>query len=506
MANRISIESAPEGSAARPFPAGDAPAGDDSYRRVADMLENRTRTLGASDIWSEPDIKPSPDAEEEREAAAAGAALEDQEGIDDPVRMYLREIGKVFLLSAADEKRLARQMEEGQHIEAIENTWRGERHAEPSAVDIAMTLFEQLSLLKSVLDLAVKHLNLPKQSSLADRLADRLGDPTLRALIDAEMDAEFSERVARQRQIEPEDAHRSIVRLSIVTHILRPELVALMAENAGEDALLPPKPEAGLAPARTERILDANFERLKQEGLAAEKRLTEANLRLVVSVAKKYIGRGMSLLDLIQEGNIGLIRAVEKFDYRKGYKFSTYATWWIRQAITRAIADQARTIRIPVHMVETINKLVRVSRRLVQEYGREPTSEEIGRGMEIAPEKVREIMKVSQEPVSLETPIGEEEDSHLGDFIEDPVALAPADAAAHQLLKEQVTDVLASLAPRERKVLELRFGLEDGRSRTLEEVGREFHVTRERIRQIEAKALRKLRHPSRSKKLRDYLE
>ncbi len=506
MANRTSIESAPEGSAARPFPAGDAPAGDDSYRRVADMLENRTRTLGASDIWSEPDIKPSPDAEEEREAAAAGAALEDQEGIDDPVRMYLREIGKVFLLSAADEKRLARQMEEGQHIEAIENTWREERHAEPSAVDIAMTLFEQLSLLKPVLDLAVKHLNLPKQSSLADRLADRLADPTLRALIDAEMDAEFSERVARQRQIEPEDAHRSIVRLSIVTHILRPELVALMAENAGEDALLPPKPEAGLAPARTERILDANFERLKQEGLAAEKRLTEANLRLVVSVAKKYIGRGMSLLDLIQEGNIGLIRAVEKFDYRKGYKFSTYATWWIRQAITRAIADQARTIRIPVHMVETINKLVRVSRRLVQEYGREPTSEEIGRGMEIAPEKVREIMKVSQEPVSLETPIGEEEDSHLGDFIEDPVALAPADAAAHQLLKEQVMHVLASLAPRERKVLELRFGLEDGRSRTLEEVGREFHVTRERIRQIEAKALRKLRHPSRSKKLRDYLE
>ena len=282
--------------------------------------------------------------------------------------------------------------------------------------------------------------------------------------------------------------------LSLPKGISIDDPVRMYLKEIGKIPLLKPHEEVELARSMHER------------DELAKQRLVEANLRLVVSIAKRYVGRGMLFLDLIQEGNLGLIKAVEKFDYVKGFKFSTYATWWIRQAITRAIADQARTIRIPVHMVETINKLIRVSRQLLQELGRDPKPEEIAKEMDMTEDKVREIMKIAQDPVSLETPIGEEEDSHLGDFIPDDDAPAPAEAAAYSLLKEQIEDVLGSLNEREQKVLKLRFGLEDGRARTLEEVGKEFDVTRERIRQIEAKALRKLRHPSRSKKLRDYLD
>lgn len=299
------------------------------------------------------------------------------------------------------------------------------------------------------------------------------------------------------REVEPDpviDVQEEDVDLSVPEGISIDDPVRMYLKEIGKVALLTADEEIELAL------------RMEQGDEAAKHRLSEANLRLVVSIAKRYVGRGMLFLDLIQEGNLGLIKAVEKFDYRKGFKFSTYATWWIRQAITRAIADQARTIRIPVHMVETINKLIRVSRQLLQEYGREPTPEEIADEMGISEEKVREIIKIAQEPVSLETPIGEEEDSHLGDFIPDDDAPAPAEAAAFTLLKEQLLSVLSTLTPREEKVLKLRFGLEDGRARTLEEVGKYFKVTRERIRQIEAKALRKLRHPSRSRKLKDSLD
>ena len=315
------------------------------------------------------------------------------------------------------------------------------------------------------------------------RITDNSGDELL---LDNDMDMDGIE--------DEEEVELDKIDLSVPEGVSIEDPVRMYLKEIGKVSLLSADEEIELA------------KRMEKGDEAAKKRLAEANLRLVVSIAKRYVGRGMLFLDLIQEGNLGLIKAVEKFDYRKGYKFSTYATWWIRQAITRAIADQARTIRIPVHMVETINKLIRVSRQLLQELGREPTPEEIAEEMNMPVDRVREILKISQEPVSLETPIGEEEDSHLGDFIQDDNVPVPADAAAFTLLKEQLVEVLSTLTDREQKVLRLRFGLDDGRARTLEEVGKEFNVTRERIRQIEAKALRKLRHPSRSRKLKDYLD
>ena len=432
---------------------------------------------------------------------------EEAEGIDDPVRMYLREIGRVNLLTAQDERDLSRQMEEGNWILDFEEEWRRLNGRYPSTIEVTIFLLLQLESLLPEIAVIAEQIGRANLS-----LFDLSQDTEFRQRVDQEMDPDLREALVESfSALDPEydeaRAEERLVQVSVVTHIFNRRHVRHLLRSAGSLANLMPCPSdlAGkLEPIRLR--CDRHIDVLKEDAHLAEKRLTEANLRLVVSVAKKYIGRGMSMLDLIQEGNIGLVRAVEKFDYRKGYKFSTYATWWIRQAITRAIADQARTIRIPVHMVETINKQVRVSRRLVQELGREPTYEEIGAGMGVDAQRVREIIKVSQEPVSLETPIGEEDDSHLGDFVEDDKMVAPDAAAGQQLLKETVSAVLGSLSTREREVLELRFGLGDGRARTLEEVGRDFEVTRERIRQIEAKALRQLRHPKRSTRLRDYIE
>jgi len=420
-------------------------------------------------------------------AEAEALEVEEGEALEDFVRLYLREIGRVPLLTADEEKKLARKLELNKYLQRLEEEWFKNHGTYPSGVNIVQALVEKLEQLSYLLTPLQEILQLPLKENWAN-----LHHPQFRQAIDKEIKKDVVKSLADSLGKEPSQIEKAIINLSLSSQLLTPEILMLIKSKT---------------PLKMyERSLSSHFERIKQEGKKAERHLIEANLRLVVSVAKKYTGRGMSLLDLIQEGNIGLIKAVAKFDYRKGFKFSTYATWWIRQAITRAIADQARTIRIPVHMVETINKLLKVNRQLAQEKGREPTTEELSHEMDLPEEKIMEIFKVYQEPISLETPIGEEEDSHLSDFIEDRTTKPPLDAASYNLLKEQIEWALSTLTPRERRVLQLRFGLEDGRSRTLEEVGAEFDVTRERIRQIEAKALRKLRHPTRSRKLKDFLE
>ena len=456
----------------------------------------------------EPQIDENAEEEEHddkpTEVALPLEQIEEPGIVDDPIRMYLHEIGRVPLLTAKDEKVLAKKMEQGRRVREIRDKWLEKYGRPPLAIDVILRMLIELGHTATFIQLLRDELGLPE----TDKFKESVFDPKIRDSFDDEIDQKLTQDIATRMDVQIPDIEQALIALSLNSSLIPQEVI----DSMSDDVTLFELENVSADPAFRESILvyedsfNSYFKNIDIEARKSEKHLIEANLRLVVSVAKKHIGRGMPLLDLLQEGNIGLIRAVEKFDYHRGYKFSTYATWWIRQAITRAIADQARTIRIPVHMVETINKLLSLSRQLSQEYGREPTPKEIGDEMEISPERVREIIKVSQLPISLESPIGEEEDSHLGDFIEDQNALPPPDAASRQLLKEQIEGVLSSLSPRERRVLLLRFGLEDGRSRTLEEVGKEFNVTRERIRQIEAKALRKLRHPTRSRKLKDYLE
>jgi RNA polymerase primary sigma factor len=443
---------------------------------------------------------------EETEEIKPPPPLGDYEVIDDSARMYLQEIGRVSLLNVREEKLLCQKIELGRSLERIEDNYFMKYKKFPSPVDIVIHVISQLSKAYPVVQIIEEYIGINPSSNVAETIKN----PKFRSAIDAVIDPSLIAATAKGIDKGTTAAEDAIVNLSINSQLLPPQLLELLAKGKTSwrklKTLLTNDKFLSQIDSHSNEF-KAYFEQIKTEAKASERHLTEANLRLVVSIAKKYIGHGMPLLELIQEGNIGLIRAVDKFQYRKGYKFSTYATWWIRQGITRSIADQSRAIRIPVHMVETINKLLRTTRQLIQELGREPSYEEIGDRLDISPEKVEGVMALFfREPMSLDMPIGEDADSRLGDLVEDHASLAPTEATSQQLLKEQIDKVLDELTEREKKVLQLRFGLKDGHARTLEEVGKEFDVTRERIRQIEGKALRKLRHPTRSRKLKGYLD
>jgi len=446
-----------------------------------------------------------PPADEPEEAKPA-AALGDYDVIDDSARMYLQELGRVPLLTAQEERGLSRKIELGRYIERLEDSQFRKYQKFPSSGDIVIHVISQLSRGYPIVRIIEERVGIDPSSSVVETTRN----PEFRSAIDLVIEPSLIAAIAKGIDKETAAAEEATVNLSINTQLLPRQLLELLAKNKTSWRKLKALPlDRGFLSQLDSHSSEckAYFEKVRTEAEASEKHLTEANLRLVVSIAKRHIAHGTPFLDLIQEGNIGLLRAVDKFQYRRGYKFSTYATWWIRQGITRSIADQSRTIRIPVHMVESMNKLLRATRQLVQELGHEPSYGEIGGRLDMPPQKVEEIMALFfRQPMSLDTPIGEDADSSLGDLVEDRGSLAPTDATSQQLLKEQIDRVLDELTEREKRVLQLRFGLKDGQARTLEEVGKEFSVTRERIRQIEVKALRKLRHPSRSRKLKGYLE